>query len=75
MSLLIPLRINLGLFGIGIPLPVAVLLGVRRNDGILPFKSAACGIPISVVEPIFCIGGRPILSKKENYSIGTKVKN
>lgn len=59
MSLLMPLRMNRGLFGTGLP-PV-VRRGVRRNEGMRLFKSVTCGIPISVVEPIFWICGRPFI--------------
>lgn len=60
ISLLMPLRMKRGLFGMGMPLPVAVRRGVRRSDGMRPFIwSVVCGMPISVVAAMFWIGGRP----------------
>lgn len=62
-SLLIPLRMKRGLFGTGSPFGgPAVRRGVRRNDGMRLFRSVTCGMPISVVDPIFWMGGRPFIN-------------
>lgn len=63
MSLLMPLRMNRGLCGTGSPFGAPVVRrGVRRNEGMRLFKSVTCGMPISVVEPIFWTGGKPFIN-------------